>query len=112
LGQVGLFHMRCVLLSEWWFGQDLGIVSSVAESYASCFALGGRLLSCFSLRLGFKLIFHGEFNLARPGRPLHSLSIGSSRYSFQDNAATIHTIACTRAMLLLSGRNTPENMRP
>jgi hypothetical protein len=37
---------------------------------------------------------------------------GSSRYSFQDNAATIDTIASTRAMLLLSGKNAPENMRP
>jgi len=37
---------------------------------------------------------------------------GSGRCSFQNHAATIYTIASTGAMLLLSGRNAPENMRP
>src|SRR6266699_3321216 len=38
----------------------------------------------FSCCLGFMLIFHGEFNSARPGRrPLHSLSIGVGPPSIQ-----------------------------
>lgn len=55
--------------------------------------------------LDFMRIFHGEFNSARPGRrPLHSLSIGVRPLSFQNNAATIYTIASTGAMLLYRAR--------
>ena len=68
----------------------------------------------FFYSLGFHVSL-STLNSTRPGPvgdPYTVSPSGSGRCSFQINAATIYTIASTGAMLLLSGRNAPENMRP
>ena len=64
----------------------------------------------FSCCLGFMLPLHVEFNLARPGRRNYSTSpAGTGPYPFQDNAATIYTIANTGAMLLFGQERSKGN---
>src|SRR5438132_14413451 len=73
-------------------------------------ALDGRLLSWFPPVVWVSCEpFHVEFNLARPGRRNYPISpAGSGLFLFQDNAATIFTIANTGAMLMFGQERSRE----
>jgi transposase len=90
------------------------VISRRCLRFISCQLFsGGRQIAFlfFSGCSDFMLIFHGEFNSARPGwRPLHSLSIGVGPLFFSDQPRRHLHNRQYRSHAPLSGRNAPETL--